>query len=737
MIKIVNLEVEFVTPLEKKVILKNINLNLEMNNLVVIVGASGSGKSTLLDVITLNNLNFSGSYYFRNNNVKMLNTNDIKRRIVYLNQGQALFAKLNALDNTKLINSRITSTIFDAVMTRFGLGKIKHKTIEFLSGGEKQRAGIVRSISKTCDLLVLDEPTSSLDSENKRYFIEEISKFKSEKLIIIATHDKDLIKQADIVLSLDGGHLTFRRKNKRKDQFPKLKSEVSKHSVGDLIIKDLFINKKRLLLFISAMSNGLLGLLMGFVIVSGFEDMFISILVDQVATELSVAYPNTKLNRFELKYKYVYLSDEPITISSEYINFVDTTVDLINSSIIDNNLISNQIVLFLNEADYDKYQLNTNIFNMNELNLKYNNNTQKLMVKSVIKSDQNKIMVSKDFKDIVVNGLGLQQIYIKTKVLNMMTNDPSNNVLISELASTYRLTKKDNYIIEGEPGNYFNQFDLNSFKDYLICNPYYLIYCDLNSATAYIELVINGSSRFIKVNNGALISLSSELFKNLNSAKIEIYFKDFLVLSTDNYTVFDSSEFELTMPYNLFSGHLKSYYGPLIQANHLLINQENQLFNTVSNYKIVSPYDTYLLSFKEILDAVFIGFLVYSLISLLLGVVTVSVLIILELDSRKKHIGTLMLLGWSSNQIRIWVVSNSIIKTILTILITSAMIQISINTLNVVIKEVSTILIVFNYPPIKIMLILIISLLLIIGNISLFHVNFLLKNPPKKLISET
>jgi ABC-type antimicrobial peptide transport system permease subunit len=157
----------------------------------------------------------------------------------------------------------------------------------------------------------------------------------------------------------------------------------------------------------------------------------------------------------------------------------------------------------------------------------------------------------------------------------------------------------------------------------------------------------------------------------------------------------------------------------------------------VSNYKIVSPYDTYLLSFKEILDAVFIGFLVYSLISLLLGVVTVSVLIILELDSRKKHIGTLMLLGWSSNQIRIWVVSNSIIKTILTILITSAMIQISINTLNVVIKEVSTILIVFNYPPIKIMLILIISLLLIIGNISLFHVNFLLKNPPKKLISET
>jgi hypothetical protein len=190
------------------------------------------------------------------------------------------------------------------------------------------------------------------------------------------------------------------------------------------------------------------------------------------------------------------------------------------------------------------------------------------------------------------------------------------------------------------------------------------------------------------------------------------------------------------MPFSILVGYLKNYYGPAIQADYLLVNKELQSRNVLLNYKIISPYETYLQSFKEILDAVFIGFLIYSLVSLLLGIVTVSILIILELDSRRKHIGTLMLLGWSSFQIKIWIVSNAIIKTIITFAITSLMINVSINTLNVVIKEVSDILIVFNYPPLSVLIILIISLLLIIGNISLFHVNYLLKKTPKKLISD-
>ena len=735
MIKLINLTVEFITPLDKKTVLKNINLELKKNSLVVIIGGSGSGKSTLLDVLTLNNLNFSGSFYYNNSNVKTINIEKIKKRIVYLNQGQALFGKLNALNNTKLINSKINSTIFEAVLVRFGLDRIKSKNVDLLSGGEKQRVGIIRSISKSCDLLVLDEPTSSLDFDNKSNFIEEIIKFKGEKLVVIATHDKDILRIADIILDLDHGNLTYRKKSNIKELTFKTNAQVNRNSVVDLIIKDLFTNKKRLLLFISAMSNGLLGLLMGFVIVSGFESLFISILVDQVATDLSVVYPSLKAERLVLEHQYIYLSDKPITISSELLIFVDADNDLINSSQIDDKLVSNQIVLLLNHDNFSNYNLNTSI-NNKELNLKYNNKTQKLQVVAVIKSSENSIRVSKDFKDIVINGLELEEIYKKTKVLNLMLNNPADNVAISQVASMYRLRRKNNYLVDIEQGIFLNQFDLDYFIDYLICNQDYKIYCDLNSATAYIELTINGIKNLIKVNNGSSISLSSELYKTLNSSKIEVLFSDYSVVNTNDYTVFNSNVLELTLPYGIFTAYLKSLYGPLIQADYLLLDQSSQSLNALANYKVISPYEFFLESFQEILDIVFIGFLVYSLISLLLGVVTVSILIILELDSRKKHIGTLMLLGWSSNQIRIWIVSNSIIKTTLTIIITLVMIDLSINTLNVVIKEVSAILIVFNYPPFNIVLILIIVLLLIIGNITLFHVNYLLKSTPKKLINE-
>ena len=736
MIKITNLSVEFISPIQRKVVLKNVNLNLEINNLVIVQGGSGSGKSTLLDVLTLNNLNFTGSYFYKNNNVKTGNSKTIKRRIVYLTQGQALFGKLNALDNTKLINSKIALNIFSAVMIKFNLGKIKTKIIELLSGGEKQRVGIVRSLSKSCDLLVLDEPTSNLDYDNRVHFIQEINKYKSGRLIIVATHDSDLIKQADTLITIDNGNLSCTIKNKSKEASWTSKTSFNKNSIINLILKDLFTNKKRLLLFISAMSNGLLGLLMGFVIVSGFEGMFVSILVDQVATELSVAYPSLRSDRIELDHKYVYLSDEPIIISSEYLNIVDLNTDLINSAQIDNRLNNNQIVLLLNETDYERYKLNNLASNRDELNLKYKDKTQTLQLKSVLKSNKNSLRVSKDFIDIIINGLELKEVYKKTKVLNLTLNNPSDNVLISQIASMYRLNKEGSYIRELEKGEYFNQFDLNNFNDYLICNPDYKIYCDLNSASVYIELKINDVIYLTKVNNGPNLSLSNELFKSLNSSNVEVLFSDSVILNSDEYNLFESNEMELTLPYSIFSEYLINYYGPMIQAQHLLLNMQNQNSNILANYKIISPYELYLDSFKDILDAVFIGFLVYSIISLLLGIVTVSILIILELDSRKKHIGTLMLLGWSSNEIRIWIVSNSIIKTVLTFIITSVMIQLSINTLNVVIKEVSSIVIVFNYPSPNIMLILIISLLLIIGNISLFHVNYLLKNAPKKLINE-
>ena len=736
MIKITNLSVEFITPIEKKIVLKNVNLQLNKNNLVAIVGISGSGKSTLLDVLSLNNLSFNGSYYFNNSNVKVAKINDFKKRIVYLNQGQALFSKLNAYNNTKLINSRISFPIFKAVVDRFGLGKIKNKNIEKLSGGEKQRVGIIRSISKNCEMLILDEPTSSLDKVNKSYFINEIDKYKRDKLIIIATHDQELVDKADIVISLVDGALEITKKNKAYDYNQNKLVKISSNSVVNLLISDLLINKKRLVLFISAMSNGILGLLMGFVIVSGFESMFISILVDQVATELSIVYPNTINTKDELNYKNVYLSKEPIIISGEYFNLIDARVDLFNNAKIDNKLANSEVILHLDAVAFDDYNLNNMFVNTGEITFNYKSSNVTFKVAYAHKSEFNSLTVSQDFHTLVINGLRLSDLLIETKVVDFSNDGVGNNEELLKLASSYRLEKNGEHVINIEEGEYLNSLDLDNFRNYLICNPSYKIYCDLNAATAYASFNLNGKDMFIKILDDENISISSEIYKNLYSRHLKVTFNNDLIVDSADYSIFESSLFEMKMPYSILVDNLKSNYGQMIQADYLLVNKNLQSNNVLTKYKILSPYEDYLESFQEILDAVFIGFLIYSLISLLLGIVTVSILIILELDSRRKHIGTLMLLGWTSMQIRVWIVSNAIIKTILTIITTLIMINISINTLNVVIKEVSDILIEFNYPPLNFMLLLIISLLLIIGNISLFHVNYLLKNSPKKLISE-
>ena len=736
MIKITSLTVEFVTPIDKKTVLNGIDLELSKSNLVVVIGNSGSGKSTLLDVLSLNNLNFNGTYYFNNCNVKTISLDALKRKIVYLNQGQSLFDKLTAFNNTKLINSRISISIFKAIVDRFGLVKIKNKKIEQLSGGEKQRVGIIRSISKNCELLILDEPTSNLDKANRSYFINEIYKYKRDRLIIIATHDQELINKADLVLSIVNGKLITSKKAKISDYSKNEIVKVSKNGIIDLLVSDLLNNKKKLFVFISAMSNGILGLLMGFVIVAGFESMFISILVDQVATELSVVYPTVKSERDELNYRYVYLSDQPLIITGGYFNLIDFNSDLLNNSKIDNSLMSNQVILYLNNSTYDKYYLDNQFKNPKEISFSYNSRTVTLKVVNTIKSEYNSLQVSNDFPEVIVKNLDLSNVLVKTKVINITDNAMSSDLDLLKIASLYRLKKSGNYITEVEEGEYFNKFDFSNFNNYLICNPSYKIYCDLNAATAYVNLNINGKDMFLKVSNDKNISISSEIHKNLDSRDLKIKFNNDVIIDSKYYSIFESSLVEIKMPYNILVDNLKINFGQIVQADYLLVNKKLQSNNALSNYKILSPYEVYLESFQEILDAVFIGFLIYSLVSLLLGIVTVSILIILELDSRRKHIGTLMLLGWTGVQIKIWIIANSIIKTILTILITSIMVHISINTLNVVIKEVTDIVIVFSYPSLNIMLILIISLLLIIGNISLFHVNYLLKTTPKKLINE-
>ena len=153
----------------KEHILKNISLNLNKNEVVMITGPSGSGKTTLLNMIfNLDSID-SGEILYKGKNIKNININHYHNQIGYILQNFELLNDLNVQDNISLpleITGGKNSKKIDDLVNAIGLNNKMKKNVSLLSGGEKQRVAIARSIVNNPDMIIADEPTGSLDSKN-------------------------------------------------------------------------------------------------------------------------------------------------------------------------------------------------------------------------------------------------------------------------------------------------------------------------------------------------------------------------------------------------------------------------------------------------------------------------------------------------------------------------------------------------------------------------------------------
>lgn len=146
--------------------LKNINLTVEAGEFIVLLGSTGAGKSTMLNVIA-GLTEYQGVVYFNKRNMNHVPTQ--KRNVGYLMQDIFLFPHLNIFENiafglraTSCQDKKITQKVYEIL----NILKLKHLIKRYpkdLSGGEKQRIGLARSLVKEPDILLLDEPLSSLD----------------------------------------------------------------------------------------------------------------------------------------------------------------------------------------------------------------------------------------------------------------------------------------------------------------------------------------------------------------------------------------------------------------------------------------------------------------------------------------------------------------------------------------------------------------------------------------------
>lgn len=196
--------------------MRGVNLTIEQDEWVAIIGASGSGKSTLMNVLGFLDKLTSGTYSFEGLDVSKLNDNQLaelrNKKIGFVFQDFNLLRRATASANVELPliyagGVRKHQRALDA-LERVGLAaRANHKPTE-LSGGEQQRVAIARALVNNPTLVLADEPTGNLDTVASNEIMDIFRKLNQEGItVIMVTHEMDIAKQAKRIIRVRDGQI--------------------------------------------------------------------------------------------------------------------------------------------------------------------------------------------------------------------------------------------------------------------------------------------------------------------------------------------------------------------------------------------------------------------------------------------------------------------------------------------------------------------------------------------------
>ena len=199
--------------------LAGINLTVEKNEYLAVMGASGSGKSTLMNILGCLDRCTSGTYELNGRNTTRLSSGGLAHvrntQIGFVFQAFELLPRLNALKNVELpliyaggMNWLGRRTRAKEKLVRVGLsGRIKHRPNQ-LSGGEKQRVAIARALSNNPSILLADEPTGNLDSRTSSDIMVLFDELHRQgQTIVMVTHEEEVAYHAERILRMRDGQI--------------------------------------------------------------------------------------------------------------------------------------------------------------------------------------------------------------------------------------------------------------------------------------------------------------------------------------------------------------------------------------------------------------------------------------------------------------------------------------------------------------------------------------------------
>lgn len=189
-------------------VLDGLNMIFKKNNIYCVKGKNGSGKSTLLNILAGVYFKYTGDIFI---NEKKIHTKDyinyreqkisvLLQNLIRENIEVKEFINSN-FDSKEILDERVKKLKFESLTS--SVNEILQKNMMVLSGGELERLYLWIALLKEKEVLILDEPTNGIDVNGKKELIEYLKEYKKEKIIIIFSHEKDIIDTADFIYNID------------------------------------------------------------------------------------------------------------------------------------------------------------------------------------------------------------------------------------------------------------------------------------------------------------------------------------------------------------------------------------------------------------------------------------------------------------------------------------------------------------------------------------------------------